>query len=97
MNRKYLSILGTALLAATVIATPSQAADKSEAALDISVEVGGEGRPVITIPGLNSHASVWRETCEALKGVQCHMVQLPGFAGAKPASRFAAAGRPINS
>ena len=89
MNRKYLSILGTALLAATVIATPSQAADKSEAALDISVEVGGEGRPVITIPGLNSHASVWRETCEALKGVQCHMVQLPGFAGAKPAEHDA--------
>jgi pimeloyl-ACP methyl ester carboxylesterase len=34
------------------------------------------------IPGLNSSAEVWRETCKALQpGVQCHIVQLPGFAG----------------
>jgi pimeloyl-ACP methyl ester carboxylesterase len=35
------------------------------------------------IPGLNSAASTWTDTCAALQPqVQCHIVQLPGFAGA---------------
>lgn len=50
---------------------------------DLRVEVVGQGRPVLMIPGLNSAASTWTETCAALRpGVQCHIVQLPGFAGA---------------
>ena len=50
---------------------------------DLKVEVVGQGRPVLMIPGLNSAASTWTETCAALQpGVQCHIVQLPGFAGA---------------
>ena len=50
---------------------------------DLRVEVVGQGRPVLMIPGLNSAASTWTETCAALQpGVQCHIVQLPGFAGA---------------
>jgi pimeloyl-ACP methyl ester carboxylesterase len=50
---------------------------------DLRVEVVGTGRPVLMIPGLGSAASVWTETCAALQpGVQCHLVQLPGFAGA---------------
>lgn len=54
---------------------------------DLSVEVIGAGRPVLMIPGLNSAAETWRETCVALQPqVQCHLVQLPGFAGA-PAAR----------
>ena len=58
----------------------------------ISIEVIGEGAPVLMIPGLNSGADTWRETCLALRApavgtagsglaVQCHLVQLPGFAG----------------
>ena len=50
---------------------------------DLRVEVVGQGRPVLMIPGLNSAASTWSPTCAALQpGVQCHIVQLPGFAGA---------------
>src|SRR5437868_10764616 len=50
---------------------------------DLKVDVVGQGRPVLMIPGLNSAAGVWTETCAALQpGVQCHLVQLPGFAGA---------------
>jgi pimeloyl-ACP methyl ester carboxylesterase len=50
---------------------------------DLRVDVVGQGRPVVMIPGLNSAASTWTETCAALQpGVQCHLVQLPGFAGA---------------
>ena len=52
----------------------------------VQVEVIGTGRPVLMIPGLNSGAAVWRETCQALQPqVQCHLVQLPGFAGAPAA------------
>ncbi len=48
----------------------------------MSVEVVGEGMPVLMIPGLNSGADTWRDTCTALQPqVQCHLVQLPGFAG----------------
>lgn len=54
---------------------------------DLRVDVVGTGRPVLMIPGLNSAASVWTETCAALQpGVQCHIVQLPGFAGAPAVS-----------
>jgi pimeloyl-ACP methyl ester carboxylesterase len=49
---------------------------------DIQITVRGEGQPVLMIPGLNSAAAVWDETCAALQpGVQCHIAQLPGFAG----------------
>jgi pimeloyl-ACP methyl ester carboxylesterase len=50
---------------------------------DLQVEVVGEGRPVLMIPGLNSAGETWTETCAALQadGVQCHIVALPGFAG----------------
>lgn len=61
----------------------------------ISIEVVGEGTPVLMIPGLNSGADTWRETCLALREpaadgasatpIQCHLVQLPGFAGLAPA------------
>lgn len=52
---------------------------------DIQVEVIGNGRPLLMIPGLNSAGSTWTETCAALQpGVQCHIVQLPGFAGLDP-------------
>ncbi len=50
----------------------------------VQIQVVGTGQPVLMIPGLNSSADVWRETCEALH-VQCHLVQLPGFAGAAAA------------
>lgn len=60
--------------------------DRAHAAAGhVQVEVVGKGRPVLMIPGLNSAADVWRQTCQALKDVQCHLVQLPGFAGAAPA------------
>ena len=51
----------------------------------MQIEVVGSGRPLIMIPGLNSAGAVWKETCAALQpDVQCHIVQLPGFAGQPP-------------
>ena len=67
------------------IAAATASADTSAAQLEFQgmrVEVIGEGRPLLMIPGLNSSAEVWRETCQALQPqVQCHILQLPGFAG----------------
>lgn len=61
---------------------------RSEAFQDLDVSVRGSGTPVLMIPGLNSAASVWDETCAQLQpsGVQCHVVQLPGFAAAPAAT-----------
>ncbi|MDQ2077652.1 alpha/beta fold hydrolase [Marinimicrobium sp. ABcell2] len=52
------------------------------------VEVRGKGQPVLMIPGLNSAAATWDQTCQALQsdGLACHLVQLPGFAGQKASS-----------
>lgn len=51
----------------------------------LRVQVYGQGRPVLMVPGLASGAQTWSETCLALQpGVQCHLVQLPGFAGQPP-------------
>jgi len=83
-NRRIHSLAPLAALALTAWATlvsPAHAA--TEAFRGLQVEVIGTGRPVLMIPGLNSGAQVWRETCAALQPqVQCHLIQLPGFAGA---------------
>ncbi|WP_374438024.1 alpha/beta fold hydrolase [Inhella sp.] len=68
----------TALLAASWSAGASPASE-------LQVQVRGDGRPVLFVHGLNSAASTFEGTCAALQpGVQCHLVQLPGFAGAAP-------------
>ncbi len=60
-------------------ATPPQAASHSGS---FSVEVIGQGRPVILIPGLMSSPSVWQSTVDALKADhQLHLIHIAGFAG----------------
>jgi len=82
--RRIYSIAPLAALALAAWATlVSPAHATTERFQDLQVEVIGSGRPVLMIPGLNSGAQVWRDTCAALQPqVQCHLVQLPGFAGA---------------
>lgn len=73
---------------AVLASGPAPAADRFQ---DLQVAVVGQGRPVLMIPGLNSAGSTWTETCAALQPqVQCHVVHLPGFAGAPavPTERF---------
>lgn len=53
----------------------------------LSVETKGHGPALIFIPGLNSGKETFRATCDHFqKNYQCHLLQLPGFAGhpAKP-------------
>lgn len=75
-----------ALLAAACLAVSGTALAATERFEDMSIEVVGNGRPVLMIPGLNSGADTWRDTCDALQKdqVQCHLVHLPGFAGLAP-------------
>jgi pimeloyl-ACP methyl ester carboxylesterase len=78
----------TAIAVAIAAATASAAHDANAAETafqGMKVEVVGTGRPLVMIPGLNSSADTWRETCQALQPqVQCHILQLPGFAGQAP-------------
>jgi pimeloyl-ACP methyl ester carboxylesterase len=75
-----------AIAAGAAAALSSATCRASETTFEgIHVEVVGKGRPVLMIPGLNSSAEVWRDTCQALQPrVQCHLVNLPGFAGQAP-------------
>ena len=77
-RRTWISIVLGLATAAT-----GEALAKTERFQDIEVEVMGTGQPVLMIPGLNSGADTWRDTCKALQAdrVQCHLVHLPGFAG----------------
>lgn len=49
---------------------------------ELSVETKGTGPALIFIPGLNSGKETFRATCAYFhKNYQCHLLQLPGFAG----------------
>lgn len=66
------------LLTAILIST--QAQNNS-----FKVEVIGEGKPMILIPGLTCAGEVWDESVKELGGeYEFHVVTLPGFAGQPP-------------
>lgn len=70
------------LLMAAVLAPALAHAAGPSTFQGMQVEVVGKGVPMLMIPGLNSGADSWRDTCQALQPqVQCHLVTLPGFAG----------------
>lgn len=72
------------LFTALLLAGASQAA----APTAFTVEVTGQGSPVILIPGLASSGAVWQSTVARLCGPQadrqCHVLTLAGFAGVAP-------------
>ena len=72
------------LLAGVLLAGASQAA----APAAFTVDVTGQGRPLILIPGLASSGEVWQGTVARLCGPQaarqCHVLTLAGFAGVAP-------------
>ncbi|MGV8960475.1 MAG: alpha/beta fold hydrolase [Stenotrophomonas sp.] len=89
-SRRLASTFTLALLAAAVVAPALAHAAPARDFQGMQVEVVGSGVPVLMIPGLNSGADSWRDTCQALQPqVQCHLVTLPGFAG-QPAVNEAA-------
>ncbi|MEP4890719.1 MAG: alpha/beta hydrolase [Aliiglaciecola sp.] len=51
-----------------------------------NVEVFGQGKPIILIPGVSSSASVWKQTVEYFSDrYQLHALSLSGFAGVNAA------------
>ena len=72
------------LLASVLLAGAGQAA----APKAFTVDVTGQGRPLILIPGLASSGEVWQATVARLCGPQaarqCHVLTLAGFAGVAP-------------
>jgi pimeloyl-ACP methyl ester carboxylesterase len=82
--------LSVALNATNASATPialQPASQASENALieriRFTVDVEGEGRDIILIPGIASPRSVWDSTRDALKGnYRLHLVQIRGFGDA---------------
>ena len=83
-------LAGLAMVLATATATAT--AGSTETFQGMAVDVIGQGRQVLMVPGQNSGIDSWRDTCLALQSVpvQCHLVQLPGFAG-QPADSDVAA------
>ncbi|SDM43894.1 Pimeloyl-ACP methyl ester carboxylesterase [Catalinimonas alkaloidigena] len=50
-----------------------------------TVEVTGQGQPMLLIPGLSSDGSVWDETVAHYRDrYECHVLTLAGFAGQAP-------------
>jgi len=79
-NGGYIAII-IGIFVACFVANKSNA--ESFEGLDVKAE--GKGKAVIFIPGLNSASSVFTDTCAAIKSNhQCHLIQLPGFAGLAP-------------
>jgi pimeloyl-ACP methyl ester carboxylesterase len=80
MNRRAFLLAGlavglsAALPGAAVAAAPFQPTR-------FSVQVRGQGRDVVLIPGLTSGRDVWSSTVAAVPGYRYHLIQVAGFAG----------------
>ncbi|MDY6982793.1 MAG: alpha/beta hydrolase [Pseudomonadota bacterium] len=76
------NVLHTIVAAGMMAATTLWA---SSAAADIHMAEKGEGPALVFIPGLNSGAETFTETCEAFAAThRCLLLELPGFAGQPP-------------
>ena len=71
------------IIVITALVRTGQAEAKLEAFREIQIKIVGQGQPVLMIPGFDSAADSWAETCAVMQQdkVQCRIVQLPGFAG----------------
>ncbi len=68
--------------AAAVLAGPSALAAQPAQPTAFTVQVTGQGRPMILIPGLASSAATWDGTvARYAQRYQCHVLNLAGFAG----------------
>ena len=67
-------------VAAIAAAAPPAAAPSAPAAFKVNVT--GQGKSIILIPGLSSSGAVWDGTVARLRNrYQCHTLTLAGFAG----------------
>ncbi len=65
--------------------TRAQAAATPSTPTSFRVQVTGQGRPMILIPGLMSSGDTWTSTVARYQGrFRCHVLTLAGFAGVPP-------------
>ena len=78
------TISALTLLASALLTDAAHAATPTA----FTVDVTGQGRPLILIPGLASSGEVWQGTvarlCGPKTGRACHVLTLAGFAGVAP-------------
>jgi len=73
------------LCAALSLVARAQAPAATTAPTSFKVEVTGQGRPMILIPGLMSSGDTWKSTVARYQGrFRCHVLTLAGFAGVPP-------------
>jgi len=87
MKRHHSARLITGLLAVTLSigSAFAKTPDTQSSFEGITVQVEGQGPDLVFIPGLNSGAGTFTDTCAAFKAnYRCHLLQLPGFAGTPP-------------
>ncbi|MCC5452447.1 alpha/beta hydrolase [Rheinheimera sp. UJ51] len=64
------------------VAPQIKAIEQPQPRVSFTVEVVGQGKPVLIIPGLMSDRRVWQSTVSALQAdFQLHLISLAGFAG----------------
>jgi pimeloyl-ACP methyl ester carboxylesterase len=67
------------------LVVPAQAPVAPTAPTSFTVQVTGQGRPMILIPGLMSSGDTWKSTVAKYQDrFRCHVLTLAGFAGVPP-------------
>ncbi|MBV8636367.1 MAG: alpha/beta hydrolase [Burkholderiaceae bacterium] len=80
MKRASIIAIVAAIVAA--VASSSHAAEVQHPSEAFKVQVSGEGKPMILIPGLASSGEVWDSTVARYRAnYRCHVLTLAGFAG----------------
>jgi pimeloyl-ACP methyl ester carboxylesterase len=81
----FKSLITAAVFAAAAFTANAASAEFKPTAF--TVQVTGQGEPMILIPGLASSAEVWNGTVAHYSAhYQCHVLNLAGFAGVAPIS-----------
>lgn len=77
---KKLAILFVVLFSCSLLFS-----QEKESNYPFNIEIKGEGKPIILIPGLASSGSVWDKSVEVLeKKYECHVLTLAGFVDQPP-------------
>ena len=85
IRRVHTVALVSLLCAASSLVARAQAPAASTAPTSFKVQVTGQGRPMILIPGLMSSGDTWRSTVARYQDrFRCHVLTLAGFAGVPP-------------
>ena len=83
--RRTAATIAVIVAAPVLIATPAIRAREEAPPSSFRVQVVGQGRPMILIPGLSSSGDTWKTTVERYRDrFACHVITLAGFAGVAP-------------